>query len=268
MSSKFINQVLELTNTEREKAGLEPLKINSSLANAAQNHSDDMADDDFFSHTGLDGSKVSDRVQDSGYQYSTVGENIAAGQQTAAEVVEAWMNSSGHRENILNSDFKEIGIGYKFLENDTGLVNYNHYWTQVFGTSLNNDNASSDLKSPSLENADSAPIEDTNNNDQSDSIEGNNKDKSNLDDLTGESNDSMLTGDNNAIDFNQAGKINTQLTDDVRDKFYDLLDNLSLGNETNINQNYDEIEIMEYITNSGLEESQQNIIRNMFDSFI
>lgn len=149
MSSQLINRVLELTNKERSKVGLEPLKLNKQLANAADNHSDSMARDDFFSHTGADGSSVSDRVINNGYEYSTVGENIAAGQRSAEEVVQTWMDSPGHRANILNPDYTEIGIGYEYLENDTGAVNYNHYWTQVFGTSLNNDSQSSALETNS-----------------------------------------------------------------------------------------------------------------------
>ena len=136
MSSNFINQVIKLTNAERRQARLQPLTNDPLLANTAQDHSDDMADNDFFSHTGVNGSKLGDRVKKSGYQYSTAGENIAAGQTTAEQVVEAWMNSPGHRANILNSKFTEIGVGYTFLENDTGSVNYNHYWTQVFGDDL------------------------------------------------------------------------------------------------------------------------------------
>ena len=93
---------------------------------------------DFFSHTGADGSTVGDRVQNSGYQYSNAGENIAAGQTTAVDVVEGWINSPGHRANILNPNYTEIGVGYEYLQNDTGSINYNHYWTQVFGTPLNN----------------------------------------------------------------------------------------------------------------------------------
>ena len=133
MSSQLINQVLELTNAERAKAGLKPLTLNPQLAQAADGHSDSMAADDFFSHTGADGSSVGDRIQETGYQYSRAGENIAAGQRTAEEVVQGWMNSPGHRANILNADYTEIGIGYEYLANDTGSVNYNHYWTQVFG---------------------------------------------------------------------------------------------------------------------------------------
>ena len=135
MSTQLINQVLTLTNNEREKAGLEPLKLNYKLASAADLHSDSMAKDDFFSHTGKDGSSVGDRVKDTGYNYLAVGENIAAGYSTASAVVSGWMNSSGHRANILNANYTEIGIGYEFLKEDTGSINYNHYWTQVFGTS-------------------------------------------------------------------------------------------------------------------------------------
>ena len=147
MSIKLIEQVVELTNVERAKEGLQPLKLNDRLLDAAQDHSNDMAQDDFFSHTGADGSTVGDRVRASGYQYSTAGENIAAGQITAAQVVEGWMNSPGHRANILNPNYTEIGVGYEYLQNDTGSVNYNYYWTQVFGTPSNN-SAGSQLESP------------------------------------------------------------------------------------------------------------------------
>ncbi|MDJ0690009.1 MAG: CAP domain-containing protein [Xenococcaceae cyanobacterium MO_188.B32] len=71
---------------------------------------------------------------DTGYQYSTAAENIAAGYQTPEAVVEAWMGSAGHRANILNPDLTEIGVGYEYLANDTGSVNYNSYWTTTFGT--------------------------------------------------------------------------------------------------------------------------------------
>lgn len=158
MSLELINQVVELTNIERAKEGLKPLTLNSQLVDAAQDHSSDMAQDDFFSHTGADGSDVGSRVQDSGYQYSAAGENIAAGQTTAEEVVEGWMNSPGHRANILNPNFTEIGIGYEYLENDTGSVNYNHYWTQVFGTPLNN-NVATDSEPTVEETPEPTPIE-------------------------------------------------------------------------------------------------------------
>ncbi len=132
----FINRVVELTNEFRAENGLSGLTLNPLLTTAADNHSQNMAILDFFDHTGADGSSIGDRVAATGYNYSTAGENIAAGYSTPEEVVQGWIDSPGHRANLLNSDFTEIGVGYHFLENDTGSENYNHYWTQVFGTPL------------------------------------------------------------------------------------------------------------------------------------
>lgn len=134
MPSVFVQQVLELTNQERASAGLQPLTLNSRLNRAAHRHSENMALDDFFSHTGADGSTPFERMQIEGYNYQRAAENVAAGYSTPEEVVEGWMNSSGHRANILNGDLTELGVGYYYLANDTGTINYNHYWTQLFGT--------------------------------------------------------------------------------------------------------------------------------------
>ncbi|MBW4670298.1 MAG: CAP domain-containing protein [Cyanomargarita calcarea GSE-NOS-MK-12-04C] len=136
MSQEFINRVVELTNVERQRAGLPPLKFNGRLAVAAQKHSVDMAMRDFFNHKGEDGSSPFDRIKATGYRYSRAAENISAGNSTPEDSVKGWMNSQGHRKNILTPDYKEIGVGYYFLGNDTGDVNYKHYWTQVFGTPL------------------------------------------------------------------------------------------------------------------------------------
>ncbi|MEU2503286.1 CAP domain-containing protein [Streptomyces sp. NPDC007863] len=119
------DQVLSLVNAERAKAGCGPLTANATLARAAQAHSDDMAARDFFDHTNPDGADPGDRVTAAGYPWSTYGENIAMGQRTPEQVMEAWMNSPGHRANILNCDFKELGVG---IHDDGGP-----YWTQVFG---------------------------------------------------------------------------------------------------------------------------------------
>lgn len=135
-NQNFINRVLELTNIERSKLGLSPLTLNTQLLNAAENHTQNMALQDFFSHTGKDGSSLGSRISATGYQFSAAAENIAAGSSTPEQVVSSWMNSSGHRANILNPNLKEIGIGYYFLADDTGTENWNHYWTQVFATSL------------------------------------------------------------------------------------------------------------------------------------
>lgn len=130
----FEQEALDLVNQERASAGCNPVTANEKLAAAARGHSDDMAVNDFFSHTGSDNASFVDRVERQGYSWSRLGENIAAGYSTPASVMNGWMNSSGHRANILNCAFTEIGIGYTYLANDTGSINYRHYWTQDFAT--------------------------------------------------------------------------------------------------------------------------------------
>ena len=124
-----LKRILDLTNIERAKVGLPPLTFNSKLTAAAQKHSRNMAMQDFFDHR-----QMVERVRAEGYQYSRVGENISAGNSTPESAMQGWMNSPGHRANILNSQFRELGVGYYFLPNDGGSVEYKHYWTQVFGT--------------------------------------------------------------------------------------------------------------------------------------
>lgn len=127
------NNVLTLVNAERAKVGCQPLAPQKQLTLAARGHSTDMAVNDYFAHDSLDGRSPWDRMADAGYtSFSAAGENIAAGYSTPASVMAAWMRSSGHRANILNCNFTEIGIGYHYLQNDTGDTNYYHYWTQDF----------------------------------------------------------------------------------------------------------------------------------------
>ena len=126
--------MLSLTNEQRQQNGCGPLAFNQLLQNAAQKHAVDMAVQDYFSHTGKNGSTPDQRITAEGYAFSGWAENIAAGQQTPQAVVTSWMNSPGHRANILNCALTELGVGYYFLANDTGNENWNHYWVQVFGT--------------------------------------------------------------------------------------------------------------------------------------
>ncbi|WP_030691367.1 sigma-70 family RNA polymerase sigma factor [Streptomyces globisporus] len=119
-------QVIDLVNAERAKAGCGPLTEHPLLTRAAQGHSDDMAARDFFDHTNPDGDGPGERITAAGYAWSSYGENIAKGQTTAAQVMDSWMNSPGHRANILNCGFKEIGVG---LHTSGGP-----YWTQAFGS--------------------------------------------------------------------------------------------------------------------------------------
>ncbi|MEV7520727.1 CAP domain-containing protein [Streptomyces sp. NPDC091371] len=118
-------QVLALVNQERAAAGCPALSLNAKLTKAAQDHSADMAAHSNMSHTGSDGSDAGQRITRAGYAWSSYGENVAYGYSTAEKVMEGWMNSPGHRQNILNCSFKEIGIG---------LAQPGYYWTQDFGT--------------------------------------------------------------------------------------------------------------------------------------
>lgn len=93
-----------------------------------------MALNDFFDHVGSDNSLPWDRIVAEGYNYSWAGENIAAGHQTPEHVVAEWMDSPGHRANILNCAFTETGVGYIYLAQDQGKYIYHHYWTHVFAT--------------------------------------------------------------------------------------------------------------------------------------
>jgi uncharacterized protein YkwD len=123
--------VVALTNAERAKAGCPALRQDPALSTAAQRHSEDMAARNFFSHNGSDGSTFVARMERAGYtRWTRAAENIAAGQQTAADVVRTWMNSAGHRANILNCDLRDIGVGHQYRQGTA----YGHYWTQDFGT--------------------------------------------------------------------------------------------------------------------------------------
>lgn len=132
--SDAARQIVTLTNAYRAEAGCPALTISPLLVQAAQRHSDDMAYNDFVSHTGSDGSTLGTRISLTGYLWTRLAENVAAGYPTPAAVVSAWMASDGHRANILNCALTEIGVGYTYLANDPGAVQYKHYWVQDFAT--------------------------------------------------------------------------------------------------------------------------------------
>lgn len=121
--NEFEKEVVSLTNDEREKNGLEPLESDAELSVVARDKSKDMQSNGYFSHESPTYGSPFDMMSDYGISYSTAGENIAHGQQSPEEVVDGWMNSEGHRENILNPDFTHIGVGY---------VEQGNYWTQEF----------------------------------------------------------------------------------------------------------------------------------------
>ena len=121
--------VFDLVNQERAVNGLHALNCDDRLVLAARNHSEDMVENNYFSHTSLDGRQFFTRITNAGYLWSNAGENIAAGYGTPQAVMNGWMNSSGHRANILDSTFCDLGVGYAYGASTT----YGDYWTQDFG---------------------------------------------------------------------------------------------------------------------------------------
>ncbi|MDC0661535.1 CAP domain-containing protein [Marinobacter sp. SS21] len=106
------------------------LRYSCSIQPAARAHSIDMASNNFFSHTGSDGLRVSHRVDSTGYEWSVVGENIAAGFDTVGEVMGGWLDSAGHCRNIMDPRFEVVAVS----RIDTSSADYENYWTQVFAT--------------------------------------------------------------------------------------------------------------------------------------
>ncbi len=138
-STTFAQRVLALTNTARAQArtcgtvaypAAPALTYNAQLEQAAQAHAADMATRNYFSHTSQDGRTFDQRISATGYSWSTLAENIAAGQTTPEDVVAGWLNSPGHCQNIMNASLKELGVGYAL---NTGST-YQTYWVQDFGS--------------------------------------------------------------------------------------------------------------------------------------
>ena len=121
--SAYEQKVVDLTNQERAKNGLPALKVDLTLSKMAREKSRDMSANGYFSHTSPTYGSPFDMMKKYGISYRYAGENIAMGQRTPEEVVKAWMNSEGHRKNILSPNFNYIGVGY---------VSQGNYWTQEF----------------------------------------------------------------------------------------------------------------------------------------
>ncbi|WP_226669188.1 CAP domain-containing protein [Metabacillus litoralis] len=121
--NQFEQQVVDLTNQERAKNGLSALKVDTALSKVAREKSLDMQRNNYFSHTSPTYGSPFDMMKKFAITYRAAGENIAKGQRTPEEVVNAWMNSAGHRKNILSANFTHIGVGY---------VSSGNYWTQQF----------------------------------------------------------------------------------------------------------------------------------------
>jgi uncharacterized protein YkwD len=121
-------QVLALVNRNRRSAGCDPITLDRRLVEAANRHASDMARRDYFDHASPRGDKAGDRVTDAGYVWSRYGENIAKGQDSPHEVMTDWMNSPGHRENILDCRLDQMGVGLALAADRTP------YWVQDFAT--------------------------------------------------------------------------------------------------------------------------------------
>lgn len=122
----YQQQVVDLVNKERRAAGLSELKVNAKLSQVAEVKAADMRDKNYFSHTSPTYGSPFDMMKQFGITYKSAGENIAKGQKTPQSVMNGWMNSQGHRENILSSSYTEIGVGY--VTDNKG----NTYWVQMF----------------------------------------------------------------------------------------------------------------------------------------
>lgn len=120
----YVLKVVELVNKERKRAGLNPVTLNTDATTAAQVRAEESSVS--FSHTRPDGTSFATALKDAGVSYRSCGENIAWGQKTPEQVMEGWMNSAGHRANILNASYTEIGVG--FYQNASGV----NYWSQLF----------------------------------------------------------------------------------------------------------------------------------------
>ncbi|MFQ5592895.1 MAG: CAP domain-containing protein [Anaerolineae bacterium] len=128
-TGSYEQQVVDLVNQERASRGLPLLTIHYMLENATEAHSMDMGANSFCGHGSSDGTSWSTRIQQHGYTpVYGLAENVACGQATPQQVVNAWMGSAGHRANILG-DYAHIGVGYF----DSGTAGYRHFWTMDFG---------------------------------------------------------------------------------------------------------------------------------------
>lgn len=122
-----LQELLVLVNAERQQAGVPPLVMDENLNQAAQRQAEDLAHRGQLSHVGSDGSTLQTRIEDTGYTWSAIGENIAMGQTSPQAVMDSWMDSTRHRQNILNPAFSELGLGYVEMAGQK-------YWVQLFAT--------------------------------------------------------------------------------------------------------------------------------------
>ncbi|NJK80823.1 MAG: CAP domain-containing protein [Chloroflexaceae bacterium] len=136
-------QLIDLINQQRTLHGCPVLSVAPELSLSAYSHAEDMAINDFFNHIGSNGSHLGDRATAAGYTYMLVAENMLAGSEDLTLIVDQWMASPTHRDNLLNCDLSEIGVGYVYQEDDQANVQmpdatlsgpFHHYWVIDLGT--------------------------------------------------------------------------------------------------------------------------------------
>jgi len=125
-AAEYADRVVELVNEERAKAGCGALRVDAKATEAAQFHADDMAARDYYEHTSPDGKSAGDRLDAAGYAWSGWGENIHKSPTSPEQAMRDWMDSPGHRDNILNCDYEHLGVGVNLASNGP-------FWVQVFG---------------------------------------------------------------------------------------------------------------------------------------
>ncbi|WP_246095025.1 CAP domain-containing protein [Streptomyces roseicoloratus] len=124
-AARYVSEVIALVNAERRKAGCGPLRSDARLKAAAQRHADDMAEHDYYAHSDRRGRDAGARISAAGYLWASWGENIHRGPHEPAHAVDEWMNSEGHRRNILNCSFEDVGVGVNMNGNGP-------WWVQDF----------------------------------------------------------------------------------------------------------------------------------------
>jgi len=131
--NRTIDRMLKQVNAQRAMNGERPLTLNRRLTEAAQKHAEDMTKRDYVEHRSPDGRTLQDRIATVGYPWGVIAENLAAGMSSPESTVHSWMTSPGHRDNMLNREYLEAGVGYATPIPGGKRPRYSHYWVVVFG---------------------------------------------------------------------------------------------------------------------------------------
>ena len=130
---QIVELALKHINLQRAINGVGRLTPNRRLSAAAQKHAGQMARRDFVDHQSPDGRSLQDRIATAGYSWRVIAENLSAGQPSPESTVQSWMTSPAHRNNMLNPDYREVGVGYSVPSKEGKRQRYRNYWVVVFG---------------------------------------------------------------------------------------------------------------------------------------